>query len=78
MSELIDAIMGEDGVWDIDEWYTKYGKRWGKVDVADEDLDDDDVADDDDADEDDADEDDSYDQVADDDVEYIDDDVDMS
>ena len=73
MSELIDAIMGEDGVWDIDEWYTKYGKRWGKVDVADEDLDADDVADDDDADEDD-----SYDQVADDDVEYIDDDVDMS
>ena len=73
MSELIDAIMGEDGVWDIDEWYTKYGKRWGKVDVADEDLDADDVAD-----ADDADEDDSYDQVADDDVEYIDDDVDMS
>jgi len=78
MSELIDAIMGEDGVWDIDEWYTKYGKRWGKVDVADEDLDDYDVADDDVADDDDADEDDSYDQVADDDVEYIDDDVDMS
>ena len=78
MSELIDAIMGEDGVWDIDEWYTKYGKRWGKVDVADEDLDDDDVADDVADDDDDADEDDSYDQVADDDVEYIDDDVDMS